>query len=207
MHSCSNYVGWRKGRLDARPPWVDATRDNYDFTRENYSCAASGNPSTVTTTHPYNQTLWLDNLRTLAGLGTQLGVDNIIGIDIYNEPHDYTWAEWKSLVESAYTAINAVNPNTLLFVQGIGTVAGTQDGTPSYDHAPYRTARRRPIRTGVRICSKRAAIRSTFLKSGWCSHRTPMVRRCSCSGCSWIRRSRSVLDWKVMRQATRTATS
>ena len=20
MHSCSNYVGWRKGRLDARPP-------------------------------------------------------------------------------------------------------------------------------------------------------------------------------------------
>ena len=24
MHSCSNYVGWRKGRLDARPPWVDA---------------------------------------------------------------------------------------------------------------------------------------------------------------------------------------
>ncbi len=131
VHSCSNYVGWRKGRLDARPPWVDATRENYDYKRENYSCAASGNPSTVTTTHPYNQTLWLDNLRTLAGLGTQLGVDNIIGIDIYNEPHDYTWAEWKSLVEAAYTAINAVNPNTLLFVQGIGTVAGTQDGTPN----------------------------------------------------------------------------
>ncbi len=131
VHSCSNYVGWRKGRLDARPPWVDATRDNYDFTRENYSCAASGNPSTVTTTHPYNETLWLDNLRTLAGLGQQLGVDNIIGIDVYNEPHDYTWAEWKALVESAYTAINSVNPNTLLFVQGVGTVAGTQDGTPN----------------------------------------------------------------------------
>lgn len=131
MHSCSNYVGWRKGRLDARPPWVDADRDNYDFKRENYSCAATDNPSTVTTTHPYNQTLWLENLRTLAGLGEQLGVDNIIGIDIFNEPHDYTWTEWKGLVESAYEAINAVNPNTLLFVQGVGTVAGTQDGTPS----------------------------------------------------------------------------
>lgn len=130
VHSCSNYIGWRAGRLDARPPWVDATRDNYDFTRENYSCAASGNPSTVTTTHPYNQTMWLDNLRTLAGLGTQLGVDNIIGIDIFNEPHDYTWAQWKAMTEAAYQAINAVNPNTLLFVQGIGTVAGTQDGTP-----------------------------------------------------------------------------
>ena len=75
--------------------------------------------------------MWLDNLRTVAGLGTALGVDNIIGIDIFNEPHDYTWAEWKSLTEQAYTAINAVNPNTLLFVQGIGTNAGTQDGTPT----------------------------------------------------------------------------
>jgi endoglucanase len=131
VHSCSNYVGWRKGRLDARPPWTDATRDNYDFTRENYSCAASGNPASVTTTHPYGQTQWLDNLRTLAGLGQQLGVDNIIGIDIFNEPHDYTWQEWKTLTEAAYTAINAVNPNTLLFVQGIGTVAGGQDGSPS----------------------------------------------------------------------------
>ena len=36
----------------------------------------------------------------MAGLGTALGVDNIIGIDIFNEPHDYTWAEWKSLTEA-----------------------------------------------------------------------------------------------------------
>jgi endoglucanase len=131
VHSCSNYVGWRAGRLDARPPWVDHDRDNYDFKRENYSCAASGNPSTVTTTHPYNTTMWLNDLRTLAGLSASLGVDNIIGIDIFNEPHDYTWAEWKSLTEQAYAAINAVNPNLLLFVQGIGTNASTQDGTPT----------------------------------------------------------------------------
>jgi endoglucanase len=131
VHSCSNYIGWRAGRLDARPPWTDATRDNYEFTREEYSCAASGNPSTVTTTHPYDTAMWLDNLRTLAGLSESLGVDNIIGIDIFNEPHDYTWTEWKSLTEQAYAAINAVNPNLLLFVQGIGTVAGTQDGSPA----------------------------------------------------------------------------
>jgi aryl-phospho-beta-D-glucosidase BglC (GH1 family) len=58
-------------------------------------------------------------------------VDNIIGIDIFNEPHDYTWAEWKSLTEQAYAAINTVNPNLLLFVQGIGTNASTQDGSPT----------------------------------------------------------------------------
>jgi aryl-phospho-beta-D-glucosidase BglC (GH1 family) len=130
IHSCSNYIGWRAGRFDARPPWVDADRDNYDFKRENYSCAASGNPSTVTTTHPYSASQWLQTLTTVAGLGTQLGVDNIIGIDIFNEPHDYTWAEWRGFTEQAYAAINAVNPNTLLFVQGVGTNAGTQDGTP-----------------------------------------------------------------------------
>jgi aryl-phospho-beta-D-glucosidase BglC (GH1 family) len=35
MHTCSNYVGWRKGRLDARPPWADANRQGYDYKREN----------------------------------------------------------------------------------------------------------------------------------------------------------------------------
>jgi endoglucanase len=131
MHSCSNYVGWRKGRLDARPPYADVDRDNYDFKRENYSCAATNNPSSVTTIHAYNQTAWLNDLRTLAGMGQALGVDNIIGIDIYNEPWDYTWAEWRAMTDAAYAAINSVNPNTLLFVQGISATAGNQDGTPT----------------------------------------------------------------------------
>jgi aryl-phospho-beta-D-glucosidase BglC (GH1 family) len=131
MHSCSNYVGWRKGRLDARPPYADATRDNYDFKREDSSCAATNNPPSVTRIQAYNQTMWLNDLRTLAGLGQQLGVDNIIGIDIFNEPWDYTWQEWKTLSEAAYQAINQVNPNTLIFMQGISASAGNQDGTPT----------------------------------------------------------------------------
>jgi endoglucanase len=130
VHSCSNYVGWRKGRLDARPPYVDAEREDYDFTREEYSCATTGNPSSVVFIHPYDQARWLADLRTLAGLGPALGVDNIIGIDIFNEPWDYTWAEWKSLTEAAYQAINGVNSNLLVFVQGISASAGNQDGSP-----------------------------------------------------------------------------
>jgi aryl-phospho-beta-D-glucosidase BglC (GH1 family) len=138
IHSCSNYVDWRKGRLDARPPWTDATRDNYDYRREDCSCAATGNPSTVTRVQAYDESLWLQDLRTLAGLGKQLGVDNIIGIDLFNEPWDYTWQEWKTLVEHAYQAINEVNPNLLLFVQGIGATAGNQDGTPaSFTQTPH----------------------------------------------------------------------
>jgi endoglucanase len=130
IHACSNYVGWRKGRLDARPPWSDATRDNYDFKREDCSCAATGNPGTVTRIQAYDVNKWLANLRTLAGLGASMGVDNIMGIDIYNEPWDYSWSEWKSLIEQAYAAINAVNPNILIFAEGIGASNGNQDGSP-----------------------------------------------------------------------------
>ena len=131
VHACSNYVGWRAGRLDARPPYVDADREDYDFPREDSSCSATDNPPGVTNAQPYDESQWLDNLRELAGLGQSLGVDNIIGIDIYNEPWDYSWAEWKALSEAAYNAINEVNPNTLIFVQGISASSGNQDGTPA----------------------------------------------------------------------------
>jgi aryl-phospho-beta-D-glucosidase BglC (GH1 family) len=57
-------------------------------------------------------------------------VDNIIGIDIFNEPWDYTWAQWKALSEAAYQAINSVSPHMLVFVQGISASANNQDGTP-----------------------------------------------------------------------------
>ena len=138
IHSCSNYVGWRAGRLDARPPYVDATRDNYDFTREDSSCAASNNPSSVTRIQAYNTSLWLQDLQTLAGMESSLGVSNIIGIDIFNEPWDYTWADWSALAGQAYTTINAVNPNILIFVQGISATANNQDGTPNtITQVPY----------------------------------------------------------------------
>ncbi len=138
IHSCSNYVGWRKGRLDARPPWTDANRDNYDFKREDCSCAADGNPSTVTRIQAYDVSQWIANLKTLAGLGSSIGVDNIMGIDIFNEPWDYSWSEWKSLIEQAYTAVSSVNPNILIIAEGIGSSNGNQDGTPgTVNKTPY----------------------------------------------------------------------
>jgi hypothetical protein len=142
IHSCSNYVGWRKGRLDARPPWTDAKRGGgYAYTREDCSCASDGNPTTVKAdrTFPYDKTKWLANLKTLAGLDKDLGLKNgTIGIDIFNEPWDYSWAEWKTLIEEAYQVINSVNPNILVFAQGIGGSNGNQDGTPdTKEDTPY----------------------------------------------------------------------
>lgn len=120
VHSCSNYLGWRAGRFDSKPPYADANRNNYDYKREDCSCSASGNPAGVTRIQAYDKTKWIANLKTLAGLGSSIGVDNIMGIDIFNEPWDYTWAEWRSLIDDAYTAINSVNQNILVFAQGIG---------------------------------------------------------------------------------------
>ena len=123
IHSCSNYVGWRAGRLDATPPYVDATRENYDFKRENYACGPAGPGVTV---HQYNEAMWLDDLREIAGLSEKLGVGNILGIDIFNEPWDYTWQQWKTLAENAYQAINAINEDVLIVVEGVA--AETSDG-------------------------------------------------------------------------------
>jgi aryl-phospho-beta-D-glucosidase BglC (GH1 family) len=128
IHSCSNYVGWRKGRLDARPPYVDATRKNYVYTREDSSCAASNNPSSVTRIQAYDETKWLANLKTLAGFSSSLGVSNIMGIDLFNEPWDYTWSDWASLTSDAYAAINPINSNLLMFVEGTSASANNQDG-------------------------------------------------------------------------------
>ena len=61
----------------------------------------------------------LADLRTLAGLGAELGVSNIMGIDIFNEPWDYSWEKWRSLIDQVYEAIDAVNPNILIFARGI----------------------------------------------------------------------------------------
>jgi aryl-phospho-beta-D-glucosidase BglC (GH1 family) len=145
IHSCSNYVDWRKGRLDARPPWVDAKRANYDYKREDCSCASDHNPSTVTRIQAYNETIWLQDLKTLAGLSKSLGVNNIIGIDIYNEPWDYSWQDWKTLVEHAYAAIDSVNPNLLIFVQGISASSGNQTGVSgTVVQTPYGSAATNP---------------------------------------------------------------
>ncbi|MBN2532202.1 MAG: cellulase family glycosylhydrolase [Spirochaetales bacterium] len=126
IHSCNNYVGWRAGRIDDYPPWTDAERDNYDFTREDYDCS------------DYGQSQWTADLRELAGLGQSIGCDNVIGIEIFNEPYDYSWSEWRSLIDTAYQAINSVNSDILVFAGGIGafnnkhtTNAETPNGDPA----------------------------------------------------------------------------
>jgi aryl-phospho-beta-D-glucosidase BglC (GH1 family) len=53
----------------------------------------------------------------------------VIGADLQNEPYNGTWGDggpndWPAAATAAGNAIGAVNPNWLIFVEGIGTYAG-----------------------------------------------------------------------------------
>jgi aryl-phospho-beta-D-glucosidase BglC (GH1 family) len=130
IHSCSNYVGWRAGKLNANPPYVDADRIEYDFTRESYSCGGGASNDS-----PYNESLWLADLKEIASLPSKLNVTNIIGIDIFNEPWDYTWDQWATLSEKAFKAIDSVNKDLLIFVEGIGSGLSDETKVPHGDLA------------------------------------------------------------------------
>lgn len=140
IHSCSNYLGWRAGRLDSNPPYADAERVNYNYKREDYSCGGGAQND-----QPYNEAIWLEDLRYLANLNTTLGVENIIGIDIFNEPWDYTMAEWGTLAWKAYQAIAEENDDMLVFVEGVAgkTSAeievphGSEDSNPNWGENFY----------------------------------------------------------------------
>lgn len=68
--------------------------------------------------------------------GSIIGCDNVMGIEIFNEPWDYTWDEWRSLIDITYEAINSVNSDILVFAWGIGGKAQDEsidvpDGDPA----------------------------------------------------------------------------
>lgn len=132
IHSCSNYVGWRKDVFEANPPYVDSTRVDYDYKREDHSCGGG-----ATNDKPYNKAKWLENLKDLATLAKTH--DNIIGIDLFNEPWGYTWDEWATLAEEGYQAINTINKDVLIVVEGVGSAVGASKGNLDVEHGDKAT--------------------------------------------------------------------
>lgn len=126
MHSCSNHIGWRAGKIDDAPPWVDANRQNYQYKKENYTCK-SGEDA-------YDKDKWLADIRTMASLPKKLGVNNILGIDCFNEPWKYSWSEWADLAKECYDAVASVNDDMIVVVEGVSGSHELPDGTsePEY---------------------------------------------------------------------------
>lgn len=75
-------------------------------------------------TPTYSESQWISDLQFVANRYKNL--NNFVGIDLKNEPHGQaTWntgnsaIDWKPAAERAGKAVLAVNPNLLIFVEGI----------------------------------------------------------------------------------------
>jgi endoglucanase len=127
MHSCSNHIGWRAGKIDDGPPWTDANRENYKYKKENYTCKTGADA--------YDKAKWLADIHTLAKLPKKLGVKNVIGIDCFNEPFKYSWSEWADLAKECYDAIAAEDDDLIAIIEGVSASHG--DNLNSMADEPY----------------------------------------------------------------------
>ncbi|WP_437603196.1 cellulase family glycosylhydrolase [Sorangium sp. So ce590] len=120
IHSCSNHLGWRAGRLDDNKPYVDSERENYDYKADDYNCVQGADA--------YDMDKWLANIRTIAKLPAKLGIKNIIGVDCFNEPWKYSWREWADMAKACYDVIKEENDDMIAVVQGVSGSHQTPGG-------------------------------------------------------------------------------
>ncbi|WP_433926842.1 glycoside hydrolase family 5 protein [Sorangium cellulosum] len=111
IHSCSNHIGWRAGRLDDAPPYVDSARENYDYKADDYNCTMGEDA--------YNFDKWIADIKAIARLPKELGIDNVIGVDCFNEPWKYSWPQWADMAKACYDAIASENNDMIAVVQGV----------------------------------------------------------------------------------------
>lgn len=76
----------------------------------------------------YTQQDWIRDLVFVARRYAHL--PHFLGVDLYNEPREVSWDEWKAAAEAAARAVLAVNPRLLIFVQGIATTEPGDAGLP-----------------------------------------------------------------------------
>lgn len=102
-------------------------------------------------TAAYPEQRWLDDWKMLASRYAE--DPTVIGFDLHNEPHgaatwgsDDTATDWRLAAERAGAAIQAINPELLIIVEGIEHV----DGKGGWWGGNLRAAGRAPVRLPVR---------------------------------------------------------
>lgn len=90
----------------------------------------SGSQSALWYTNRYSEQRWINDWKMLAQ--RYLGNTSVIGADLHNEPHGSacwgcgdTATDWRLAAERAGNAILSINPNWLIFVEGIEIYQGT----------------------------------------------------------------------------------
>ncbi len=99
-----------------------------DFHTCNPAQLGSGLPGSPVNCSGYSLSAWISDLETLAQLSKTY--PNVIGVDLTNEPHQLTWAAWADYASLGGQAVLAVNPNTTVWVEGVGnaSTAGVPGG-------------------------------------------------------------------------------
>jgi endoglucanase len=89
----------------------------------------AGGQSALWYTASVPESTWIANLKALAT--RYKGQDTVVGIDLHNEPHDPacwgcgdTATDWRLAVQRAGNAVLGVNPELLIFVEGVQTFNG-----------------------------------------------------------------------------------
>ncbi|MGC0339888.1 cellulase family glycosylhydrolase [Streptomyces sp. SLBN-8D4] len=89
----------------------------------------SGGQSALWYTAAVPESTWIANLKALAT--RYKGQDTVVGIDLHNEPHDPacwgcgdTATDWRLAAQRAGNAVLSVNPELLIFVEGVQTFNG-----------------------------------------------------------------------------------
>ncbi|EDY53640.2 glycoside hydrolase [Streptomyces sviceus ATCC 29083] len=89
----------------------------------------SGGQSALWYTAAVPESTWIANLKALAT--RYKGQDTVVGIDLHNEPHDPacwgcgdTSVDWRLAAQRAGNAVLGVNPDLLIFVEGVQTFNG-----------------------------------------------------------------------------------
>ena len=82
----------------------------------------------------YDMQQYKKDMSLLASQIKQRGLDNVIGVDIFNEPYRLNWFQssegqdpWTKVIATAANAIYEANPNLLLFVEGPDGGSNDQD--------------------------------------------------------------------------------
>ncbi|MGX1369245.1 endoglucanase [Streptomyces canus] len=89
----------------------------------------SGGQSALWYTAAVPESTWITNLKALAT--RYKGQNTVVGIDLHNEPHDPacwgcgdTATDWRLAAQRAGNAVLSVNPDLLIFVEGVQTFNG-----------------------------------------------------------------------------------
>ncbi len=103
-------------------------------------------------TPSYSESSWITDLKTMANRFSSL--PNFLGIDLKNEPHGAaTWGtgnlstDWNKAVERAGQAVLSVNPNLLIFAEGIGENSSCSSNQGHFWGANLEPQRCTPIST------------------------------------------------------------